>query len=416
MKKGILFLGSFIFVAAINAQPTAGMIGYFNFNNSLANPVSAAITATAFSAPFTTNKNGTANSAIQFGGTTASYVNFTDNGDIDFTGSNNFTISFSFYFNGTATGGLIDNCLNYGGWGIFLWQPTPGIWNIQFNYKYNSVGSSAATAFSLGAWHHVAAVRNNGTISVYIDGVFRLSAAEGTTSPTYPINMIAGAMAYSGYSPPRYNPFNGKMDEIRIYNRELSAAEILSLSSFALPLKLISFSGRHINNDDLLTWKTTNEFNTQSFDIERSTDGRNYTSVGNVAAFNTAGDHQYNFTDNNISSLAVPVVYYRLKQKDIDGAFTYSSIVVISINDNKNIVLFYPNPVTTEANVTITIKKAEQVQGKIINNAGRVVKQMRWNLNAGSTALQVDVKGLASGIYWLELKGETINERKQFMK
>ena len=109
------------------------------------------------------------------------------------------------------------------------------------------------------------------------------------------------------------------------------------------------------------------------------------------------------------------MIYYRLKQTDVDGRFTYSRIVALSLA-NKNIVLFYPNPVQNEANLTITIDKAEQVQGRIIDNAGRVVKQQQWKLAAGSTSLSVDVNGLAKGMYYLELTGETINERKRFIK
>jgi hypothetical protein len=191
---------------------------------------------------------------------------------------------------------------------------------------------------------------------------------------------------------------------------------IVQTSETVLPLSLLEFNGRLVNNNGLLNWKTSNEISTASFDIERSIDGRNYITAGNVAAANIPGDHHYNFTDNNITSLGVPVVYYRLKQKDIDGHFTYSRIVALSIGDSKSSVLFYPNPVINEANLTITINKPQQVQARIIDNAGRVVKQQQWNLSAGSVSLSVDVKGLAKGVYYLELKGKTINERKQFVK
>ncbi|MFZ1305595.1 MAG: T9SS type A sorting domain-containing protein, partial [Ferruginibacter sp.] len=191
---------------------------------------------------------------------------------------------------------------------------------------------------------------------------------------------------------------------------------IVQSSSFLLPLSLLSFNGFLLNNDGLLNWKTTNELNAASYDIERSIDGRTYTAVGTVAAYNTAGNHQYNFTDNNITALGVPVVYYRLKQKDIIGRFTYSNIVALSIDRSKSIVLLYPNPVVTNANLTININKPQQVKGRIIDNTGRVLKQMQWSLAAGSTALPVDVKELASGMYYLEITGATLNERKVFVK
>jgi hypothetical protein len=111
----------------------------------------------------------------------------------------------------------------------------------------------------------------------------------------------------------------------------------------------------------------------------------------------------------------VPVVYYRLKQKDQDGRFTYSGIIALSII-NSNIVLFYPNPVTDKANLIISIKKQEQVLGRIIDNTGRILKQLQWNLPAGSNLIPFDVSMLANGIYYLDLIGETIHEHKQFIK
>ena len=183
-----------------------------------------------------------------------------------------------------------------------------------------------------------------------------------------------------------------------------------------LPLALLEFNGRLINGNGALSWKTTNEQNSISFDIERSVDGRTYTAIGNVAAFNTPGVHQYNYTDNNIVSLAVPVVYYRLKQKDIDGRSTYSRIVALPVDNSRSIVLFYPNPVINEASLTITVNKPEKLWGRIIDNAGRVVKQQQWDIPAGSTSLPVDVKGLARGMYWLELKGVAIDEKRPFIR
>jgi hypothetical protein len=374
------------------------------------------MSATPFNTSYTTNSAGVANRAVLFAGNLSSYIDFTDNGNADFTGSNNFTVACSFYFNGSTNGGLIDNCLNYGGWGIWFWQLTAGVWNVQFNYKNGSVGSAAATSFTLGSWHHVAAVRNNGVLSVYIDGVFRLSAAEGTTTPSYPLNMVAGAFTYASYAPPRYNPFNGRMNNVAIYNRALTAAEITALHSFVLPLKLVGFNGRIFNSNAELEWQTADEQNTRSFDIQRSTDGTSYTTIGAVPAANAPGDHQYRFTDDNIASLAVPVVYYRLKQNDIDDRFTYSRIVALTVDERKSIVMFYPNPVTTEANLTINVFKKQQVFGRIIDKAGKLIQNLQWNLTPGSISLIVDVQKLAKGMYFLELKGETINERKKFIK
>ncbi len=190
---------------------------------------------------------------------------------------------------------------------------------------------------------------------------------------------------------------------------------ILQTNATILPLRLLEFSGQLQNNNALLTWKTENENNSAVFEIERSIDGSNYASIGNVNATNTPAVHQYGFTDFNISSLGVSVVYYRLKQLDIDGKFVYSKIIVLS-PENKNIVLLYPNPVINEMNLALTVLKSGPIQLSIIDNLGRRIKQQQLKLTAGANAVFVDVSNLPKGIYYLELKGININERKQFVK
>ncbi|MEK7226351.1 MAG: LamG domain-containing protein, partial [Bacteroidota bacterium] len=308
----VILLASCYLSFSLFSQPaTTGLLAYFKLNGNTTNSGSASITASAISTSYTTNNAGAANNAVQFAGNLNSYIDFTDNGNLDFSGTANFTISFSFFFNGSSTSGLIDNCLNYGGWGVWLWSTVAGTWNLQFNYKNNSVGSAAATSFTTGVWHHVAAVRNNGTISLYIDGAFRFSATEGSTAPAYPINMIAGAMAFGSFSPPRYNPFGGKIDEIRIYNRALSVSEIAVLTPYSLPLKLGDFTAVRKPAGIQLNWETITEQNVSHFEIERSSDGSSFNTIGQVTARGNSTDKQYyTFTDQQP---AAGTNFYRLK-------------------------------------------------------------------------------------------------------
>jgi Secretion system C-terminal sorting domain len=183
-----------------------------------------------------------------------------------------------------------------------------------------------------------------------------------------------------------------------------------------LPLQLLDFSGKLVNQNTLLNWKTENEVNTLEFIVERSTDGRNYTAIGSVASANSTGIHYYNFTDLSATSLGTSILYYRLKQKDMDGRFTYSRMVALPLDKSRNIVLFYPNPVINDANLTITVNRREKLQVKIIDNKGSIVKQQQWDVSAGSTSLSIDVQSLAKGMYYLEIKGETISFKKQFVK
>ncbi len=190
-----------------------------------------------------------------------------------------------------------------------------------------------------------------------------------------------------------------------------------SSSSYVfLALTFLEFNGRLQNNDAWLSWKTANEINTSHFEIQRSLDGTSFNTIGKLNTSNSAGTHSYNYTDFGAAKLASKALYYRLKEVDIDGGATNSKTIAIGLNAG-TLIQLYPNPVADVANLTITVTKSQQVQGRIIDNAGRVVKQMTWNLNAGSTnSLSIDVSNLEKGTYFLQLNGATINDNKTFSK
>ena len=191
--------------------------------------------------------------------------------------------------------------------------------------------------------------------------------------------------------------------------------KISSPALSSLPVRLLEFKGRLVNDNGLLNWKTENEVNLASYIVERSIDRKNYMPVGTVTANNSNGSHLYSFTDPNIALLGASVIYYRLKQKDLDGKSTYSNIVALTI-DKSLLVMMYPNPVTQTSNVTITINRIETVNVKVINGAGAVVKQLQWKLTSGSTSNSIDLSELAKGAYYLDISGETISKKIGFVK
>lgn len=410
----VLLVSCFLSFSLFSQPSTTGLLAYFKLNGNTTNSGTANVTASAISTTYTTNNANTANSALQFAGNLSSYIDFTDNGNLDFAGTANFTISFSFFFNGSSTGGLIDNCLNYGGWGVWLWSTVAGTWNLQFNYKNNSVGSAAATAFVINKWHHVAAVRNNGTISLYIDGAFRLSATEGTTAPTYPINMIAGAMAYGGFTPPRYNPFGGKIDEIRVYNRALTVSEIAVLTPYSLPLKLGDFTAAGKPAGIQLNWETITEQNTSHFDIERSSDGSSFTTIGQVTARGNSTDKQYyTFTDQQP---AAGTNFYRLKMIDLDGSYTYSRIIAIKNSTGLLSLQLFPNPATDVLQVQIPATGKEEIIISITDAAGKTMYWKEMHITEGINAASIPVLQLPKGVYYLIVENGQGRQSKTFIR
>ncbi len=190
---------------------------------------------------------------------------------------------------------------------------------------------------------------------------------------------------------------------------------ILQTNAPSLPLTLLEFAGQLVNDDAILKWKTTDEFNTSSFDIERSTDGRSFITIGNVTATNQPGIHTYFFNDNDLSALGVPLVYYRLKSIDMDGRFTHSAIVTLMM-DNKITVSFYPNPAKSNVTLAVILNEPMNLNLYIMDDAGRIIKRDIRSALAGKNTWQIDVSGLSNGIYYLELKGNQVNQRIRFIK
>lgn len=396
-------------------QTTTGMLAHFKFSGNTSNTGPAAVSANAIGTTYSTNNAGAPNSAVQFGGNLNSLVEFVDNGNLDFSGSTNFTISFGFFFNGSSTSGLIDNCLNYGGWGVWLWSTVSGTWNLQFNYRNNSVGSAATTYFTTGRWNHVAAVRNNGTLSLYINGALRASATEGTMTPSYPINMIAGAMGYGGFTPPRYNPFGGKLDELRFYNRALSLAEIQGLMPYALPLTLGDFNASKRQNTVQLNWNTLTENNTSHFEIERSTDGSQFTKIGQVSAAGDATDTRYyQFTDLLLP--ASRTIFYRLRMTDKDQRFRYSRIIALNTDNNLLSLRLFPNPVSDLLQVQVYAGRKENASIRITDAAGKEVLQKSITLQEGNNGNSIPVNDLPKGYYILSVVSESFTHSGKFLK
>jgi len=193
--------------------------------------------------------------------------------------------------------------------------------------------------------------------------------------------------------------------------RELWAVNYTSI----LPLDLLEFKGKLVNNDGILNWKTENEINVAEFVVERSINGSSYTAIGNVKPANTPGIHNYIFVDANITALGADIVYYRLKQKDIDGRYTYSKVISLSIKNTTDISL-YPNPAAGEINLTVVALRKEKLEYQFFDNAGRIVLRETKQVLAGTNRLSVDITKLSAGVYYIKLSSNSISKKFQFVK
>ncbi len=151
------------------------------------------------------------------------------------------------------------------------------------------------------------------------------------------------------------------------------------------------------------------EQNNKGFDIERSTDGNNFSAIGKVnAAGNSSSTIKYSFFDDN------PVAgtnFYHLKMVDKDGRYSYSKTVAVQVVNIKSLRV-YPNP-ASDALYIETSRSNENAIIQIIDLAGKKVKEQKLVLT-GNTS--VDISNLPKSIYKILIKTGTKTEALKFVK
>lgn len=415
----ILVLTSCFISFSLFAQiPTSGLVGYWPLNGNYNDAGPYAIHGTNTASTATTNKAGTANSAMNFlnpGGSQPvnQYGRLPINTNLNFSAGQNFTISLLALFNAAPphAGGVFDNNLNTGGPGVWFWEAN-GYPQIQFNFGNSSLGTTNG-ALSYGTWQHISCVKQGTAISVYINGVLNATRTHGSLTPTYPLGPGIGTMTFASYTPPVYNGLNGKLDEIRVYNRALSAAEILLMNSTILPLKLGDFTAVKKSTGIELNWGTITEQNTSHFEIERSADGNNFSRIGTVAAAGNSTDKKYyTFNDNNPLS---GTNFYRLKMVDIDNSSTYSRIIIVKNDAGLFTIQLFPNPVRDVLQVQLSVSKKESVKFSIADAAGRIVYDRKTDLQEGNNTISIPVTGYKAGMYYLIADQQEKRQTKNFI-
>jgi hypothetical protein len=171
--------------------------------------------------------------------------------------------------------------------------------------------------------------------------------------------------------------------------------------STALPIELFMFNGKVVDDAIELNWATTSEINNNYFTIEKSKDVINYEAIVNVAgAGNSNTLLNYSAEDNEPFS---GVSYYRLKQTDFNGKYTYSNLVKVDFtNQMMSDVNIYPNPFKTQVTFMINnVSLTNSLELKIYNVLGdKVINAIL--INHSTT---INTCELPSGIYFYKVIG-----------
>jgi hypothetical protein len=176
-------------------------------------------------------------------------------------------------------------------------------------------------------------------------------------------------------------------------------ASSATVGGILLPIKWLSFDVIKQGNNALLSWSVANELTNHHYELERSSNGINYTNIG-IVNKSANGNTTYNYTDVEINNLNATILYYRIKQVDTDGKSSYSDTRFITI-DKKSI------PFENRDNSIVKLNLIS-ANGQFIGSREITTQQ------ASNYYFNIKDRAIAAGEYYLQIifKGELIGTKK----
>jgi hypothetical protein len=376
------------------------VVAKFNFDNTKSS-INGSLTFGTGANTFVSGRNSSPNGALQFANNPVSVAIATLPlaktsrtvsvwAKID-TYVNNYNFIFGY---GTAA-----NSSNYG----FAVQKDVSNNYTFHNYAFgDDVSQAAGTFINPTAWHHYVTTFDGASAKMYVDGALRTTVAKPNWNTTSS-NFFLGGNSYGGSS------FTGAVDDLIIYDRALTDAEVLNLfSNNTLPVTLISYTAKAQNNNALLNWKTASEINNSHFVIERSTDGKNFNQIAIVNAKSAQGA-DYTYTDYNTTS---GTNYYRLLQVDLDGKTTDLGVKSVKFNLQEVAINAYPNPATDFVNLSFDPGVFDTAI--LVDVNGKVLSTLK--IASVQNIARIDLSNVNSGTYLVQLIGANAKTVKKVIK
>jgi hypothetical protein len=183
-----------------------------------------------------------------------------------------------------------------------------------------------------------------------------------------------------------------------------------------IPVELTSFTANTSDGNVVLNWETATEINNQGFEIERRTADTEYRTIGFVEGHGTTTEPQsYSYIDKTAEQ---GLTYYRLKQVDFDGHYTYSVEIEIDATGplSFNLAQNYPNPFNPSTNIKYSVPEAGNVKLSVYNLVGEEVAILVNGFSqAGTFDVTFDASNLPSGVYLYKLQSANSVQTRKMM-
>lgn len=281
---------------------------------------------------------------------------------------------------------------------ILTFGPTPppsgpfvsnGMYTINFQYLIDNGGGSYTLVNPLDDALVMATSASPAVASV----THSTSGAIGSIMFTMAANLTTGATFTIQFS----------------YNGQAS-----SFSSTTLPIELSRFGANVANSNVNLAWETLTETNNEKFLVERSFNGKDFSTIAELAgAGTTLARKNYSFEDKTATATEYKVAYYRLKNVSYDGKASVSQLVAVKLRDANTATITSIAP--SKSYMSFTIEENTDVTVSIFNLNGQAITSKVIAAEKGLNQADIDFSNLEQGMYIVNLKTNTSSVSKKFV-
>lgn len=185
------------------------------------------------------------------------------------------------------------------------------------------------------------------------------------------------------------------------------SANAQSNSTDTTPVRLSSFNATSLSNNNIkLNWKVICFLEFANFQVQRSTDGINYTTINMFQSDRLRCKQPFDYEDQNISGK----IYYRINVGDKDGKFSTSKTVLLTGKSKAfEITSLSPSIVTSNTQLNISSVIADKAQIIITNQQGVAIKRIAATLNTGTNYINIETASLIKGMYNITISNSSSN-------
>jgi hypothetical protein len=295
------------------------------------------------------------------------------------------TLNYGINFTNNSTNTINSITVNYTG---EQWRDggatTPIAHTLSFSYRVNAVAVNDAGFTGVSALDFVTPTFINTGSGVALDG--NASANRTVKNATFTVSVPVGSTIFI-----RWQDINDAGNDHGLAVDDLS----ITFDNAPLPVTLISFKASlNSSNQAVLKWATASEKDNHYFEIERSKNAIDFESLGKINGKGTSDlRNDYAFTDETPLK---GINYYRLKQVDFDGTFSYTRPESV-ITEGDGSISLYPNPTVNV--LKINFEDLDQIEtATIYNQSGVMMKNLQGSKSS------IDIQELPQGKYILQIR------------